>query len=257
MRIAVVDDDPVLSALIVGICSQADIATKAYGDAESLAHDLTRESFDAMLIDWVLPRMNGIDLIRNLRRQRNLTVPIIVITGRDSDSDVVMALESGADDFIVKPVRPAVLIARLRAVVRRRATGTEEHDVFEYDRYRFDQRTRTAFKGDQEVELTQKEFLLALLLMRNLGTPLSRSHIMETVWGSGTYVASRTIDTHMSRVRTKLDWRAEHGYLLSPVYSFGYRLERRGNGADNSPDPIGDNPADTGSSAGSELGTDT
>lgn len=228
MRIAVVDDDASLSELIVETCNNAGIATKAYRDAESLVHDLTRESFDAMLIDWMLPRMNGIDLVRTLRRQRNLAVPIIVITGRDSESDVVEALEAGADDFIIKPVRPNELVARVRAILRRSMAGTEDMDIFEYDRFRFDRRTLTAFNGDQEVELTQKEFHLAVLLMRNIGTQLSRSHILESVWGRGTYVPSRTMDTHISRVRAKLELRPEHGYLLAPVYSFGYRLERLG-----------------------------
>lgn len=226
MRVAVVDDDPSLRALVVQSADGAGYGTGEFADGESLVRELTRESYDVYLIDWILPGLSGIEIIRVLRNEKNIKAPIIVITARDAEADVVEALESGADDYVIKPIRVNELLARIRAVVRRTAAGNDSADAFAFDRFRFDRRTLHVMKGGAAVEMTQKEFHLAVLLLRNIGKPLSRSHILESVWGRDTYVPSRTMDTHISRVRTKLDLRPEHGYLLAPVYSFGYRLEK-------------------------------
>jgi DNA-binding response OmpR family regulator len=226
MRIAVVDDDPNLCELVAKSAQGAGFAPRSFGDAESLIRNLTRESYDVFLIDWVLPRNSGLELIRVLRTEKAIKAPIIVITARDAEADVVEALESGADDYVIKPIRVNELLARIRAVLRRTVAGSDSDDSFTFDRFRFDRRTLQAMKAGTPVEMTQKEFHLAVLLLRNIGKPLSRSHILESVWGRDTYVPSRTMDTHISRVRSKLDLRPEHGYLLAPVYSFGYRLEK-------------------------------
>ena len=126
---------------------------------------------------------------------------------------------------MVKPLRGGELIARLHALVRRSQPPTSDERYLEYDRFKFDLRTQTLTSSDTQVEMTQKEFHLALLLFRNIGRPLSRGHIREEVWGHDSDVPSRTMDTHVSRVRTKLGLRPEDGYLLAPVYSYGYRLE--------------------------------
>jgi DNA-binding response OmpR family regulator len=152
-------------------------------------------------------------------------VPVLFLTARDAEHDVIEALEAGADDFLVKPARLGELQARLRALARRLTRRTPIADSFEHDRFRFDLKLQQAWSDGSAVDLTQKEFLLAILLLRNLGKPLSRGHIREIVWGRDSEVPSRTMDTHVSRVRTKLRLRPESGYLLAPVYSYGYRLE--------------------------------
>ena len=158
-------------------------------------------------------------------RDRNLTVTGLILASRASELDIINALGSGNDDFLVKPVRPGELRARLRAMVRRAMPGKADGDSFEYDRFEFNLKTLEVRDKGVEVDLTQKEFQLAMLLLSNVGKPLSRGHIREAVWGRNSEVPSRTLDTHVSRVRTKLLLRPEAGYLLAPVYSYGYRLE--------------------------------
>jgi two-component system, OmpR family, response regulator RegX3 len=224
MRIAIVEDDrPVATEMMEALTADGDTC-HAFVDAKSFLHALPRESFDACIVDLSQPPMGGPALVRILR-ERKQTVPALILTSRDSEMDVINALGSGNDDFLVKPVRPGELRARLRAMVRRAMPGRADGDSFEYDRFEFNLKTLQVKDRGAEVDLTQKEFQLAMLLLSNVGKPLSRGHIREAVWGRNSEVPSRTLDTHVSRVRTKLSLRPESGYLLAPVYSYGYRLE--------------------------------
>lgn len=224
MRVAVMEDDGVQQQAISNALERAGIDHFVYGTGKEFNFALRRESFDLLILDWMVPDTTGIDVLRNLRAQGQQT-PVLFATVRDAEEDVVQALEAGADDYMVKPLRAGELVARARALVRRMQTGTLDERQFEYDRYQFDLRAQSAAISGKPVELTQKEFQLAVLLFRNLGKPLSRGHIREAVWGHGTDVPSRTMDTHVSRVRTKLELRPDSGFLLAPVYSYGYRLE--------------------------------
>lgn len=225
MRVALLDDDPHLLELAGGALRDAGFACHGYRLSKDLLFDLKRESFDLLVLDWLMPDVPGIEVVRALRKLPGSQVPILFVTARDSESDVIEGLEAGADDYMVKPIRPGELVARVRALLRRMQPPLEADRNFEFDAFKFDLRTGDAWRNGQPVELTQKEFQLALLLMRNLGKPLSRGHIREMVWGRGTDIPSRTMDTHVSRVRTKLELRPEQGFLLAPVYSYGYRLE--------------------------------
>ena len=196
-----------------------------FSEAASFLTALPRESFDACIVDLMLPGMDGKALVRLLRERKN-PLPVMVLTSQDAESEVISALDAGADDFVVKPARAGELRARLKALVRRAGLGDIHGTIFEYDRFRFDLQRQTAQDSGRIVELTQKEFQLALLFLNNIGKPLSRGHIREAVWGRDSEVPSRTMDTHVSRVRSKLTLRPESGYLLAPVYSYGYRLER-------------------------------
>ena len=170
--------------------------------------------------------MPDLDVLRAIRTRVPATVPVLFVTARDAEQDVIEALEAGADDFVVKPARIGELQARLRALWRRNSRFPETPDTYEYDRFRFELKLQRAWVDGESVDLTQKEFLLSLLLLlRNLGKPLSRGHIREVVWGRDSEIPSRTMDTHASRVRTKLGLRPERHHLLAPVYSWGYRLE--------------------------------
>lgn len=224
MRIAIIaDDKTVASALVQALTAEGDTC-HSFDDAKSFLHALPRESYDACIVDLTLPGTDGMSLLRVLRERRQ-PVPALILTRRDSELDIVDALDSGIDDFLVKPVQPGELRARLRALARRAAPAIVKGDSFAYDRFAFNLKTLEVKDAGNPVELTQKEFQLAMLLLRNVGKPLSRGHIREAVWGRNSEVPSRTLDTHVSRVRTKLALRPEGGYLLAPVYSYGYRLE--------------------------------
>ena len=225
MRVAILDDDPHLLDIARASLQDAGFSCHTYRLSKDLLFDLKRESFDLLIIDWLMPDVPGIDVVRTLRGQPGRQIPVLFVTARDSERDVIEALEAGADDYMVKPVRSGEMVARARALLRRTQPQAEVSRTFEFDRFRFDLRTGEAWNDGVAVELTQKEFQLAVLMLRNIGKPLSRGHIREMVWGRGSDVPSRTMDTHVSRVRSKLDLRPEHGFLLAPVYSYGYRLE--------------------------------
>ena len=224
MRIAVLEDDPVQQKNISDILTKADLESRIYGTGKEFTFALRRESFDAIVLDWTVPDTTGIELLKSIRTG-GMRTPVLFATVRDAEEDVVEALQAGADDYMVKPLRSAELVARLTALVRRAQPPTSEERFLDYDRFKFDLRTQALTSGNEPIDMTQKEFHLALLLFRNIGRPLSRGHIREEVWGHDSDVPSRTMDTHISRVRTKLGLRPEEGYLLAPVYSYGYRLE--------------------------------
>jgi DNA-binding response OmpR family regulator len=231
MRIAIIDDDAALTSSVSSSFARNGWQCRAFTDGRSFIATMHRESYDAYIVDWALPDTTGIEVLRAIRLRVPTAVPVLFLTARDAESDMIEALEAGADDFVVKPARLGELQARLRALGRRRARASAQADVFDHDRFRFELKTQKAWSAGAPVELTQKEFLLAVLLLRNLGKPLSRGHIREAVWGRDSEIPSRTIDTHVSRVRTKLGLRPESDYLLAPVYSFGYRLEHLARGA--------------------------
>lgn len=224
MRVAVLEDDLVQQQSMQEALSKANIEAKIFGTGKDFGFALRRESFDAMVLDWTVPDTTGIEVLKSLR-ETGTRIPVLFATVRDAEEDIVEALNAGADDFMVKPLRGAELIARLHALVRRAQPPTTDQRYLNYDRFSFDLRTQALTVAQSPVEMTQKEFHLALLFFRNVGRPLSRGHIREEVWGHDSDVPSRTMDTHVSRVRTKLGLRPEEGYLLAPVYSYGYRLE--------------------------------
>lgn len=172
-----------------------------------------------------------------VRSRVPISVPVMCLSSRDGERCVIEALDAGADDIVTKPARIGELLARPKARWRRNSGLPGVEDTFLYDRFRFDLKLQQVRMRDEPVELTQKEFQLALLLLRNIGMPLSRIHVREVVWGRDSEVPSRTRDTHVSRVRNKLALRPESGYLLAPVYSYGYRLEHLSCGADRGATP--------------------
>jgi two-component system, OmpR family, response regulator RegX3 len=225
MRIAIIDDDVALASSVSTALARNGWTCRSHADGRSFIATLHRESYDAYIVDWGLPDMSGLDVLRAIRTRVPVTVPVLFLTARDAEHDVIEALEAGADDFVVKPARIGELQARLRALWRRNSRPPDAPDTYEYDRFRFELKLQRAWVDGAPVDLTQKEFMLAVLLLRNLGKPLSRGHIREVVWGRDSEIPSRTMDTHVSRVRSKLGLRPERQYLLAPVYSYGYRLE--------------------------------
>jgi two-component system, OmpR family, response regulator RegX3 len=228
-RIALVEDDPTQRQAAMLQLEEAGMMVKPFGTPKEFFFALERESFDLAILDWGLPEMSGPEVLAKMRASGN-ALPVLFVTARDAEEDVVRALDTGADDYLVKPLRGKELVARIMAVLRRSNPGAVESRYFEFDRFKFDLKAMilvddSVSDDNKEIELTHKEFNLALIFLRNVGKPLSRSHIREAVWGRGSEVPSRTMDTHVSRVRTKLRLRPEAGYLLAPVYSYGYRLE--------------------------------
>jgi DNA-binding response OmpR family regulator len=225
MRIAILEDDADQAALIKSHLTSAAHDCYVFESGRALIHAAGRESFDLFLLDWQVPDVSGEEVLKWIRTHVEAPVPAMFVTNRDTESDIVHALAQGADDYMKKPVGRAELLARVSALLRR-AYPQKAADALEFAPYRFDLKKQVLSVDGVVTELTQKEFDLALFLFQNLGRLLSRGHILEAVWGRAIDVPSRTMDTHVSRIRTKLNLRPENGYKLTPVYNYGYRLEQ-------------------------------
>lgn len=229
MRIALLEDDADQAARVQLLLEGAGHAVQVFARGRPLLAKLLHESYDLLVIDWELPDVSGYDVLRTVRGQQLTHTPVLFLTHRDSEHDIVQALEAGADDFLVKPPREREFLARVQALGRR--PHMDSGEVIECAAYRIDTGRSTIARGGEPVELTRREYELALFLFRNLGKVVSRAHILESVWGRGGGVTTRTVDTHVSRLRSALGVSAASGVRLTPVYGYGYRLEAVSPGA--------------------------
>ena len=232
MRIAALDDDPAQLEAVERVLTAAGHSCRTFALAKSLMAALRRDTFDLLILDWNLPDVSGVETIRWVRANLAAPPPMLLLTSRSSEADVVDGLNAGADDYVVKPVQPTVLSARVHALLRRAYPARPAERIEVFEGYAFDTAAETVrIDGAEAPALTSKEFSLALLLFRNTHRALSRAHILEAVWGRNPDLPTRTLDMHISRIRSKLSLRPETGFRLAPVYSYGYRLERLGDGA--------------------------
>lgn len=198
---------------------------RRYVDASALIHHAESEHFDLFLLEWN-PR-DARQILRELCLGPGLDSSVIFFNCHNSESELAYILGNGADDYIIGPVGVREVVARATAVMRRRGSGFAcRANVLEMPPYRFDISAKLLVMNGAPVTLTEKEFELAVYLFRNLGRTLTRGRLLEAVWGSSLLAVSRTVDTHISRIRRKLCLRPETGFRLSAVYGNGYRLER-------------------------------
>ena len=225
MRIAAVDDDPAQLDLVRAVVASMGHDCHLFSDGQSLLRMLPRETFDLFIVDWELPDISGPAVIRSIRNMAVAPMPILMMTNRSDERDIIEGLNCGADDYMVKSARVGELRARLMALLRRggHSLPPKEH---QWGPYRFlAQDRRVWIDGEEVPALPTKEFDLALILFRNLGRLLARGHLIEAVWGIDADISSRSLDVYMSHVRSKLRLRAESGYRLVSIYNHGYRLE--------------------------------
>ena len=240
MRIGLLEDDSNQIELISLWASEAGDQLQSYTTGKSFREAMNRENFDLLVLDWHLPDTTGIEELNWLRGEKASNTPVIFITSRDSEESVVEALDHGADDYMVKPVKKEVTLARIKALQRRNRLGglaSESVDIAEnepnqpagidvFAPYEIKNDEQTISVNGEAVKLTHKEFELAAYLFHNAGCLISRDHLLEHIWGMRADLNTRTVDTHISRIRSKLGINPAVGWQLSSIYQRGYRLFR-------------------------------
>lgn len=232
MRIAILDDEPVELELLsraLGSYALPDgtlpICTQ-FSSSPELLRRLRRETFDLVILDWQVPEISGLQVLKWIMAHLVPPPPVIMLTSRTAEHDVVQALNAGAVEYVSKPFRQAELLARVNNVIRQ---YTQNHGgnetLWAFGNIRFNGQEGLVTVNDEPVILTLREFNLALLLFKNQGRPLSRSYLYEHLWSRDENLSSRTLDTHIYRIRNKLQLTSEFGWVLSTVYGYGYRLE--------------------------------
>ena len=227
MRIALLEDDLDQARLIEAWLSQAGHTCHHSSDGKVFLRTTLRDSFDLLILDWILPDMPGTEVLRRFRDSEQGYTPVLFVTGKDRESDIVEALEAGADDYMTKPVSELELKARVRALGRRGRGGRKAEELPDTSPYEIDISREAISLAGEVIELTHREYELAVFLFRSAGRVVSRDHILESIWGMhGQQLNTRTVDTHVSRLRKKLSINEENGWKLTAIYQHGYRLEK-------------------------------
>jgi two-component system, OmpR family, response regulator RegX3 len=224
-KVAVLDDDPNDRNVLIAMLKSGGHEVAEFETSQSLLRALRTDSFDALIVDWNLPDLPGVEVIGRVRTELLLDLPIIMLTARDADFETVEALKAGADDYITKPAQCDVLLARLEAVSRRQGVSTLQNGMHRVGSFEIDVSRRLISRQGEAMQLTEREFKLALALFRHLGRAVSRDYLHSSIWGHNVALESRTLDVHISRVRSKLGLNPESGWRLATVYGYGYRLE--------------------------------
>jgi len=221
--VLVVEDEPSIQELIAASLQHAGHHVLLAGSAEE-AEQLVRDILpDVVLLDWMMPGMTGIQYARRLRNQeRTRDLPIIMLTARSEEHDKVAGLEAGADDYLTKPFSPRELLARIKAVLRRRAPQMTEEFV-EIDRLRVDPVTHRVSGNGQILDLGPTEFRLLHFFMTHTERVHSRAQLLDQIWGDHIFVEERTVDVHIRRLRASLE-ETGHDRLIQTVRGSGYRF---------------------------------
>ena len=225
MRIAIADDETDVVNHLKAIVDELGHTSVTFSDGNALSQSLVRETYDLVILDWSMPRKDGLETLNWMRTALQERPAVIMMTNRTAKRDITDALNAGADDYITKPEDRDVIAARINAMLRRKAGSGAFDTKATYGKYDFDRIEQTVTFDGQTVTMTAKEFELADLFFRNRDRTLSRNYIMETIWRTTAALATRTLDMHVSRVRSKLELKPENGFRIFTVFGYGYRLE--------------------------------
>ncbi|HEY4226098.1 MAG TPA: response regulator transcription factor [Pseudolysinimonas sp.] len=223
-RILIVEDEPSLSEPLSFLLRREGYDTEIAADGREALAAFDREGADLVLLDLMLPGLSGTEVCRELRTRSS--VPIIMLTAKDSEVDIVVGLELGADDYVTKPYSTRELLARIRAVLRRRVEVDDlDEAVLEVGPVRMDVDRHAVSVGGGEVAMPLKEFELLELLLRNAGRVLTRGQLIDRVWGADYFGDTKTLDVHIKRIRSKIENDPSQPTLLLTVRGLGYRFE--------------------------------
>ena len=218
-KILVVDDDPAINEMLTIVLEAEGFQTSSVTDGAEAVQTFRSFSPDLILLDLMLPGMNGIDICREIRKES--AVPIVMLTAKTDTVDVVLGLESGADDYITKPFKPKELVARIRARLRR--TDETPADVLEVGDLTVDVPQHTVTRGNQEIQLTPLEFDLLVEMARKPNQVHSREELLESVWGYRNASDTRLVNVHVQRLRSKIEHDPENPEIILTVRGVGYK----------------------------------
>lgn len=226
--VGLLEDDQDQADLIRVWLEAAGYQVRWYADSKEFRRKLGAESIDILLLDWNLgTQTTGLEVLEWMRQSAHQRLPVVFLTARTSEQDIVTGLQAGADDYVVKPAKQGELLARLATVLRRTGMNLQTASwLTEVAPYMIDTDHRSIRLNDEVIELTDREFDLASYLFRRHGRIVSREALLENVWNLSGDVNTRTVDTHVSRLRKKLHLNGDNGWALSAVYQHGYRLEQ-------------------------------
>ena len=223
-RILIVEDEKSLSEPLAYLLGREGYEPTVVHDGLAAVAEFDKNGTDLVLLDLMLPGLSGTEVCRELRNRSQ--VPIIMLTAKDSEVDIVVGLELGADDYVTKPYKTRELLARIRAVMRRRTEVEDDHDaVLEAGTVRMDVERHTVQVSGTIVPMPLKEFELLELLLRNAGRVLTRGQLIDRVWGADYFGDTKTLDVHIKRIRSRIEAVPSEPTMLVTVRGLGYRFE--------------------------------
>lgn len=217
-KILVVDDEPTILELIEYNLESNDYQVTTATDGQMAFDKVNSDVFDLMLLDQMLPKLSGIEVLKKMRKSGNLT-PVIFLTAVDSEDNKIEGLISGADDYITKPFSIKELLARIKVVLRR--TSKQERE----NKFQLNTDIKSLIINDKEISLTKKEYELLEFLIRNKGIVVSREQIFDNVWGINSNSQMRMVDIQISHLRDKIEKDTKNPQIIKTVHGFGYILE--------------------------------
>ncbi|WP_175957081.1 response regulator transcription factor [Burkholderia sp. BCC0405] len=226
MIVAILEDNVMQAGVVVRWLEKAGYEIEVRHDGESFVELVRSRRVDVLLLDWDVPGMSGIDVMRWARESFADTLPIIMMTQHDGEDDIVFGLNNGADDYLVKPLRERELIARVSAQVRKYYPETRRPKLVEVGKFALDTGRHVATVDGEPVELAQREFDLALMLFESVGQIVSKDMMIKQIWGVIDRKYDATLATYVSTLRKSLGLRPKNGLIISTIYNYGYRLER-------------------------------
>ena len=225
VNILVAEDDRDIAELIAHYVERSGWTPHTVASGDDALASVRKQPFDVVILDVMLPGMSGLEVCRALRADTATNaIPIIMVTARAEETDRIIGLDIGADDYLAKPFSPNELVARIRALMRRSKRGEQESATIRFGSLVMDLERHTVIDGGQDIKLTAKEFLLLQYLLQHRGRVLSRDVLLGDVWGYRYTGGTRTVDVHVRRLREKLPVLVD---ALVTVKQFGYKLEEQ------------------------------
>ena len=223
-KVLIADDNKQIVSILSEYCKKNNFTVSTVFDGETALKEIEENEFDIILLDVMMPKKDGFDVCRQVRTFSN--VPIIMITARGEDYEKIMGLEIGADDYIVKPFSPGEIIARINAILRRITPKNDESaKIFTFDNLEIDLNNFTVKINDEIISLTKKEIEILWTLATNQNKVFTRENLLDLIWGFDYFGESRTVDTHIKRLRAKLDNYKHDKWNIKTIWGVGYKFD--------------------------------